>query len=221
MEYEMKAKITKKQLMELLYNYLPANDTAKFLIKADRYFSFGGIEPKEPKQNIRLRDEVSYSFRELLKEKRIYINDSKAITELLQTDWDDLLTSDDRYCLLTIKEKKTLEDSEMNEEHEGKMDKEAGMAFRRAMKIANFQPYFIKNKNSISFYIEESGWLLHCEIVSVNGSDIYLEVECCTGATDPTDTIREFMFKLGINKADTRSWSEIIKETSIYKKTNV
>lgn len=222
----MKAKITKEQLAHLMWDYLPFNaEHSKFLIKTDMYFSFNGETPKKPKHIVRLRNEVAYNFKDVLKERGVEWDPlsykenadlelvAEKSIEMLQTDWDDLMTTDKHYCLLTVKEKRTIEDSEMNTEYEGEMSKEAGMAFYEAMKVANFKPYFLKNKNSISFYIEKD---LHCEIVSVNGSDVYLEVECCTDEPTiptPTERIRKFMNDLGITEFDTRSWADIIDET--------
>ena len=230
MEYELKAKITKKQMMELLQNKLPFNpDFSKFIMKQDTYYSFNGVEPYLPKEFVRVREEEVYSFKEIIKEISSwnqYEEENKKVLEDLTDKLISLLKGKGlniglcfvgtkpscKTKVLTVKEKNTIGDHEENKEFEGELPEDTSVAFFKVLKMASFKPYFSKNKNSISFYVEDG---LHCEIVSVNSSDIYLEVECCTDEPTiptPIDKIKKFMNNLGITEFDTRSWKDIVSD---------
>lgn len=232
MEWEMKAKVTHAQIANLLREYLPLNPkNSEFIIKSDTYYSFDGIEPRKPKNTARIREERKYDLKDVISVSSPfvdYINEKdpvvwnsiaiKVVNLLSGYNMDFLSPSikqPEAQVVLTVKEKKTIGDYERNEESEGKLPADTTIAFMKFIDMTNFKPYFRKDKNSVSFYIEEDGKNLHCELVSVNGSDVYLEVEYCSDETnfDVIPTIRHFMKnKVGIEKFDRRSWPAIIEE---------
>lgn len=232
MEWELKAKVTHAQIAKLLREYLLLNPRhSEFIIKSDTYYSFGGIEPRKPKNTVRIREERKYELKDVISVSSPFVNylnekdpavwnsiATKVVNLLRGYNMDFLSPSikqPDTQIVLTVKEKKTIGDYEKNEEFEGKLPADTTIAFMKFIDMTNFKPYFRKDKNSVSFYIEEEGKILHCELVSVNGSDVYLEVEYCSDETnfDVISTIRHFMKnKVGIEKFDRRSWPAIIEE---------
>lgn len=235
MEWELKAKVTHAQIANLLREYLPLNPkNSEFIIKSDTYYSFDGIEPRKPKNTARIREERKYDLKDVISVSSPfvdYINEKdpvvwnsiaiKVVNLLSGYNMDFLSPSikqPETQIVLTVKKKKTISDYEKNEEFEGKLPADTTIAFMKFVDMTNFKPYFRKDKNSVSFYVEEEGKLLHCELVSVNGSDVYLEVEYCSDETnfDVIPTIRHFMKnKVGIEKFDRRSWPAIIEENAI------
>lgn len=230
MEWEMKAKVTQEQIANLLRDYLPFNPKqSEFIIKSDVYYSFGGVKPDNPPRIVRTREEHKYNFKQIIeagpqpvdfineKDPAVWNYVAANTAALLKGHLIDFLstsvTQPKPQILLTVKEKHTVGDYESNEEFEGELPINTAMAFQKFVEMANFRPYFEKNKNSVSFYTDEG---LHCELVSVNGSDVYLEVECCIttdSLSDPIVRVKDFMKnKVGIEKFDRRSWPEIIEE---------
>lgn len=117
---------------------------------------------------------------------------------------------------VTVKEKHTdARGRETNSEYESEVTNKP--AIEELYKAMNFKPYFEKDKRSISFYIEIEGKKLHAEIVSVNASKIYLEIEACTdseNAKEYGDLIAHFFKEaFNITEFDGRSWAEIIGES--------
>lgn len=225
----MKAKINKFQIAKILWNHLPTNPSfSHFIKKADIYYSFDGIVPKKPKHIARIRGETVCLLEEAVG-KDNFVNIfpyseadpegldkiTEKIVNLLQNKEEPPVEGEKKF-VLTVKEKNTFEGGEINEETEGDMTPEAYQAFEKVMKMANFKPYFRKSKNSVSFYTEFQDKLLHCEIVSVSGSDIYLEVEYCSDEPEivsPLKTIKDFYENYGITEFDTRSWVDIAEES--------
>ena len=232
MEWEMKAKVTQEQIANLLREYLPLNPKqSEFITKKDTYYSFGGIAPKKPDRIVRTREEHKYNFKQIIKagpQPVDFINEKDPAVwnyvaantaALLKGHLIDFLstsvTQPKPQILLTVKEKETVGDAEKNEEFEGELPVDTAIAFNKFVEMANFKPYFRKDKNSVSFYTEEEGKLLHCELVSVNGSDVYLEVEYCSDKSDfdAIPIIKHFMKnKVGVESFDRRSWVDIIEE---------
>ena len=232
MEWEMKAKVTQEQIANLLREYLPLNPKhSEFIIKSDVYYSFGGIKPDNPPRIVRTREEHKYNFKQIIEagpQQVDFINEKDPAVwnyvaantaALLKGHLIDFLstsvTQPKPQILLTVKEKHTVGDYESNEEFEGELPVDTAIAFNKFVEMANFKPYFRKDKNSVSFYTEEEGKLLHCELVSVNGSDVYLEVEYCSDKSDfdAIPIIKHFMKnKVGIESFDRRSWVDIIEE---------
>ena len=232
MEWEMKAKVTQEQIANLLREYLPLNPKqSEFITKKDTYYSFGGIAPKKPDRIVRTREEHKYNFKQVLavsspfvdylneKDPVVWNSIAKKIINLLRGYSMDFLspsiTQLKPQIVLTVKEKETIGDAEKNKEFEGELPVNTAIAFNKFVEMANFKPYFRKDKNSVSFYTEEEGKLLHCELVSVNGSDVYLEVEYCSDKSDfdAIPIIKHFMKnKIGVESFDRRSWVDIIEE---------
>lgn len=235
MEWELKAKVTHAQIANLLREYLPLNPkNSEFIIKSDTYYSFDGIEPRKPKNTARIREERKYDLKDVISVSSPfvdYINEKdpvvwnsiaiKVVNLLSGYNMDFLSPSikqPETQIVLTVKKKKTISDYEKNEEFEGKLPADTTIAFMKFVDMTNFKPYFRKDKNTVSFYVEEDEKNLHCELVSVNGSDVYLEVEYCSDETnlDVISTIKHFMKnKVGIEKFDRRSWPAIIEENAI------
>lgn len=228
MEIEMKAPLNADQLEALLTKEKIKNYTfssqRELLIKSDIYYSFGGERLKKPKNIVRIREESTFDSIKIDQAKAFVLEvNGRNIT----TDAINLFTFACKYffdfrvnpltsnsnSFLTIKRKHTDEFGvETNDEKESKVsDKESLFAL---LGIVNFKPYFEKIKRSISFYAGE----MHLEIVSVNASDVYLEIEICIPEKDTSSatveaaqkTIKDF-FKdaLGITTFDSRSWAEI------------
>jgi len=232
MEYELKAKVTHAQIANLLREYLPLNPRhSEFLIKNDTYYSFGGIAPRKPEKIVRTREEQKYELKDVIsvsspfvdylneKDPVVWNSIATQVVNLLRGYSIDFLSPSikqpETQVVLTVKEKKTIGDYEKNEEFEGELPVNTTIAFMKFVDMTNFKPYFRKDKNSVSFYAEEEGKFLHCELVSVNGSDVYLEVEYCSDETnfDVISIIKHFMRdKVGVERFDRRSWPAIIEE---------
>ena len=219
MEIEMKALLNEKQINKLI-PYM--NDKATFLIKSDNYFSFNGIEPKLPKDIIRIRKEKETNAFNMLKVDDPDLSHSiiaKNIKDVLlgysglASYWDLKYTSK---TLLTVKKKNTDPlGIECNEETEGELSSDAESAFLKSLEIANFKSYFLKTKRSFSFYIDN----MHAELVSVNGIGPYLEVEYIVDkSSDKNKAVNSvkglFNNILGITEFDKRDWPTIIDQES-------
>lgn len=232
MEWELKAKVTHAQIANLLREHLPLNPRhSEFIIKNDTYYSFGGIAPRKPEKIVRTREERKYELKDVIsvsspfvdylneKDPVVWNSIATQVVNLLRGYSMDFLSPSikqpETQVVLTVKEKKTIGDYEKNEEFEGELPADTTTAFMKFVDMTNFKPYFRKEKNSISFYTEEEGKLLHCELVSVNGSEVYLEVEYCSDEMnfDVIPIIKHFMRdKVGVEKFDRRSWVDIIEE---------
>ena len=240
MEVEMKAVLNDDQLRKLLNNedlgICKTNEIREFLVKKDTYYSFNGEKIKKPKHITRIRKEAYIDAWNPGQKKPMHPIDlatgrehteethdidifSHAVTSFFNFNFDPVPNHEDIY--LTIKEKHTDEKGiETNVENESRMyDTEAVEALLNSL---NFKVYFEKDKRSISFWTDVNKSRLHLEIVSVNASDIYLEIECCipdllskTEKEKLIDTTRsdiKYFFKevLGITEFDGRSGAEII-----------
>ena len=239
MEWELKAKVTHAQIANLLREHLPLNPRhSEFIIKNDTYYSFGGIAPREPEKIVRTREERKYELKDVIsvsspfvdylneKDPVVWNSIATQVVNLLRGYSMDFLSPSikqpETQVVLTVKEKKTIGDYEKNEEFEGELPADTTTAFMKFVDMTNFKPYFRKDKNSVSFYTEEDGKLLHCELVSVNGSDVYLEVEYCSDEMnfDVIPIIKHFMRdKVGVEKFDRRSWVNIIEEMPLEAET--
>ena len=232
MEWELKAKVTHAQIANLLREYLPLNPRhSEFTIKNDTYYSFGGVAPRKPEKIVRTREEKKYELKDVIsvsspfvdylneKDPVVWNSIATQVVNLLRGYSMDFLSPSikqpETQVALTVKEKKTIGDYEKNEEFEGELPADTTIAFKKFVDMTNFKPYFRKDKTSVSFYTEEEGKLLHCELVSVNGSDVYLEVEYCSDETnfDVIPIIKHFMKnKVGVERFDRRNWPTIIEE---------
>lgn len=219
MEIEMKAKVDEMQISKLI-EYM--NDETTFLIKSDNYFSFNGIEPKVPKEIIRIRKEKETNAFNMLKLSDRGFNSgisAKNIRDILlgysglASHWNLEYTSK---ILLTVKKKNTDHSGiERNEETEGELSESAEDAFLKSLEIANFKSYFLKTKKSFSFYINN----MHAELVSVNNIGPYLEVEYIvdknSDINNAVNSVKElFSNILGITEFDKRDWPTIIEQES-------
>lgn len=239
MEWELKAKVTHAQIANLLREHLPLNPRhSEFIIKNDTYYSFGGIAPRKPEKIVRTREERKYELKDVIsvsspfvdylneKDPVVWNSIATQVVNLLRGYSMDFLSPSikqpETQVVLTVKEKKTIGDYEKNEEFEGELPADTTTAFMKFVDMTNFKPYFRKDKNSVSFYTEEDGKLLHCELVSVNGSDVYLEIEYCSDEMnfDVIPIIKHFMRdKVGVEKFDRRSWLNIIEEMPLEAET--
>lgn len=219
MEIEMKAKVDEEQISKLIA-YM--NDETTFLIKSDSYFSFNGIEPKVPKDIIRIRKEKETNAFNMLKLGNNNLNsdiNARNIKDVLlgysgiASNWNLNYNSK---TLLTIKKKNTDPYGiERNEETEGELSESATDAFLKSLEIANFKSYFLKTKKSFSFYIDN----MHAELVSVNGIGPYLEVEYIADKnSDINKAVNSvkglFSNILDITEFDKRDWPTIIEQES-------
>lgn len=214
----MKAKVTKDQIDKLI-PYMDDNTT--FLIKSDEYFSFNGIEPKIPKEIVRLRRERETNAFNMLSKDEGGLTSGKSARTIsnillgysgLPSHFNLEYTSK---TLLTVKKKNTdASGIERNEETEGELSQDAEDAFLKSLEIANFKSYFLKKKKSFSFYIDN----MHAELVSVNDIGPYLEVEYITNDSNISNAINAinglFCNKLGISEFDKRDWPTIIEQKS-------
>jgi len=213
----MKALVDEDQINKLI-TYM--DDKTTFLIKSDNYFSFNGIEPKTPKDIIRIRKEKETNAFDMLKLDDHGFNsgiNAKNIRNILlgysglASHWDINYNSK---TLLTVKKKNTDKFGvERNEETEGELSEPATDAFLKSLEIANFKQYFIKSKRSFSFYIDN----MHAELVSVNDIGPYLEVEYIVDKnSDINKAINSvkglFSNILGITEFDKRDWPTIIEQ---------
>lgn len=210
MEIEMKAKISDEiaQLCvddKVEFFHITRGGGWEGLFKKDVFYSFNGDAPLKPKNIVRERTEAKITegeFLDIIHGGYIQIGDMKNF--------------------ITVKRKNTdCNGVEMNEEYEGEVSEDAACAFRHAMAAANFKPYFSKNKNSVSFYVQGDKMKheLHCEIVNVSGAGPFLEIE--TIVSDDADDnekhqaqseIEQYFWCLGIKEFDKRDWPTIIKE---------
>lgn len=213
----MKALVDEEQISKLI-TYM--DDKTTFLIKSDNYFSFNGIEPKIPKDIIRIRKEKETNAFDMLKLDDHGFNsgiNARNIKNILlgysglASHWDINYTYK---TLLTVKKKNTDKFGvERNEETEGELSESATNAFLKSLEIANFKQYFIKSKESFSFYIDN----MHAELVSVNGIGPYLEVEYIVDKnSDINKAINSvkglFSNILNITEFDKRDWPTIIEQ---------
>ena len=219
MEIEMKAKVDEMQISKLIA-YM--NNETTFLIKSDNYFSFNGIEPKVPKEIIRIRKEKETNAFNMLK-----LSDRGFSSGISARNIRDILLGYSglaSHCnlnytsktLLTVKKKNTDHSGiERNEETEGELSGPATDAFLKSLEIANFKSYFLKTKKSFSFYIDK----MHAELVSVNNIGPYLEVEYIidknSDINNAISSVKDlFSNILGITEFDKRDWSTIIERES-------
>lgn len=234
MEVEMKAKISTKDLESLLtkedFGFCKTNEIREFFIKKDTYYSFNGEKIKKPKNVVRIRDEkyidtwnpgqvkpLRLHSMDGVKRDDEYSNISimnYAALEFFNFNIKNF-EAENEQTVLTIKEKHTDKKGiESNVERESEVFSTDGVeAF---LEMTNFKKYFEKEKRSISFYTVVDNCHLHLEIVSVNASELYLEIECITepGCVVTCQNAIKKFFKeaLNIEEFDGRSWAEIIGE---------
>lgn len=221
MEVEMKAKITNEQAQILFERskrdrtrMLDKNWHDRYIFeetwvpkyRSDKYYSHGGEYVTKPDHVVRIRTEAwintcDYSIEDIINGKA-------------EPEKDQIET------FLTVKQKKTEDGVETNDESETKCDASTLKTLEALLNATNFQVYFEKTKTSVYCYVidRESRKTLHCEIVNVNGLGPYLEIETFT-SKEPEDVnegisvIKDF-FKdiLGITSFESRSWGELINE---------
>lgn len=210
MEIESKAIINEQQLRKLLtyrsfgpYNASRVKDA---LVKSDTYYSL--VNPF-----IRIRTEhiINSWYTDLLQ--------SDYIVEAA-LDFFDLEKNFSPMCenaYFTLKEKYTdAQGVESNIEKETFVENTEALEY--FLESINFKKCFEKTKRSISFCVDTDERQLHLEIVKVNASDIYLEVEC-TGVDDKSESEQEaakadikkfFKDVLDIEEFENRSWLAIL-----------
>lgn len=235
MEIEMKAVINEDQFKTLLntedFGFCKTNEIRDFLVKKDTYYSFNGEKISKPKYIQRIREETLVATYNPGKEclvdqikrredtgEEVHVQTPMSLFAYAALEFFNFNQTLSGMCptrtYVTVKEKHTdARGRENNSEYESEVSNRA--AIEELYKVMNLKPYFEKDKRSISFYIEIEGKQLHAEIVSVNASDIYLEIEACTdsGANEYANLIMRFFKEaLGITKFDGRSWATIIGE---------
>lgn len=219
MEIEMKARLNDEQLDKILWCI---DNESEYLEKSDEYFSFDGIAPKKPKNIIRIRKEkVGNANKCLADAGGVNIPTVKNILTGCIHPFESV-APDKEQTWLTVKAKNTDPNGiETNEETEGQLFKGSEEAFRKSMEIAHFKTYFTKFKRSFSFYVrnekeEFNRFVMHAELVSVDGVGPYLEIESVVkekNAAEASDQIKWFFeHKLGITEFDGRSWVDIVEE---------
>lgn len=231
MEVEMKAKLNDEQLDKILR---VVDNESEYLEKSDEYFSFDGIAPKKSKNIIRIRKEKVGNANKCLSffggdACGCNVNNIKNILAGNVHPFANV-EPDKEQTWLTVKAKNTDPAGiETNEETEGQLFEGSEEAFRKAMKVTHFSTYFTKLKRSFSFYVknkdeDKNRFVMHAELVSVDGVGPYLEIESTIhleneGADilDGEDlaTARDqikwyFAHELGITEFDGRSWVDII-----------
>ena len=193
-------------------------DFSKCLFKKDTYYSFNGDGLNNPKKIIRIRSENS-----------MVITDNEDI-DICKVSQSDFAAPADTF--LTVKKKSTDTNGiETNEEYECALNEDTLSTVSLVLDIANFKPYFNKEKSSISFYVSRvsDNKILHCEIVAVNGIGPLLEVEAitpdspeehttdgkCETVEEARELLKDFFLKVfGIMEFEKRTWPEIIKDFS-------
>lgn len=221
MEIEMKAKLNDEQLDKILWCI---DNESEYLEKSDEYFSFDGIAPKKPKNIIRIRKEKVGNANKVLfffEGAGVNVDTVKNILTGCIYPFGSI-TADKDQTWLTVKVKNTSpEGIETNEETEGQLFEGTEEAFRKSMEVANFKTYFTKFKRSFSFYVrnekeEFNRFVMHAELVSVDGVGPYLEIESVVkekNAAEASDQIKWFFeHKLGITEFDGRSWVDIVSQ---------
>ncbi len=232
MEIEMKAKLNDEQLDKILWCI---DNESEYLEKSDEYFSFDGIAPKKPKNIIRIRKEKVGNANKCLsffEGGRCDVNTVKNILAGCIYPFESVEPDKDQ-TWLTVKAKNTSpEGIETNEETEGQLFEGTEEAFRKSMEITHFKTYFTKFKRSFSFYVrnekeEFNRFVMHAELVSVDGVGPYLEIESTiklenenadvldgedlAKVNEARDQIKWFFeHKLGITEFDGRSWADIV-----------
>lgn len=221
-EVEMKAKITKDIANQIITDRVKGFKINRGggwtpLYKEDTYYSLHGIMPKEIKDIIRIRrsstvDSGTHNiFDAIINGKIKHLSPVPGMSKIL----------------LTTKCKNVDEFGvERNKEIEGPMFDTTVEAFENAMKIANYAPYFVKEKTAASFYVleESTKYEMHCEIVNVNGVGPYLEIECfaddklycmhegCFASVEKAkELIQRYFRAIGITEFETRNWIELTK----------
>lgn len=221
-EVEMKAKITKDLAEQIINDKVEGFKINRGggwtpFYKKDTYYSLNGEMPQEIKNIIRIRqqstvDSQSHNiFDAIINGKIKYLSPVPGMSK----------------TFLTTKRKNVDEFGvERNEEIEGPMFDTTVEAFENAMKVANFAPYFVKEKTAASFYVleESTKYEMHCEIVNVNGVGPYLEIECFAddklyrmhkGCFKSTEKAKEFIQRyfraIGITEFETKNWIELTK----------
>lgn len=219
-EVELKAKITKDLAEKIINDKVEGFKINRGggwtpLYKKDTYYSLHGIMPQETKDTIRIRqqstvDSQSHNiFDAVINGKIKHLSPVPGMSK----------------TFLTTKCKNVDElGVERNKEVEGIMFDTTVEAFENAMKIANFAPYFVKEKTAASFYIleESTKYEMHCEIVNVNGVGPYLEIECfaddklyyqyegCFKSVEKAkELIQRYFRAIGITDFETRNWIEL------------
>lgn len=219
----MKAKLNDEQLDKILWCI---DNESEYLEKSDEYFSFDGIAPKKPKNIIRIRKEKVGNANKCLS----FFGGAAAGCNVGTIK--NILTG----CIypfasveptksqtwLTVKAKNTDPSGiETNEETEGQLFEGSEEAFRKSMEITHFKTYFTKFKRSFSFYVknekeEFNRFVMHAELVSVDGVGPYLEIESVVkekDAAEASDQIKWFFeHALGITEFDGRSWADIVSQ---------
>ena len=237
MEVEMKAAINEDQLKALLntedFGFCKTNEVRDFLVKKDTYYSFNGERVNKPKYIQRIREEIlvasynpgkEYTIEQIKRRgdtgEEVTVQTNMNLFTYACLEFFNFNRTLKAMCstrtYVTVKEKHTdARGRESNSEYESEVTNKS--AIEELYRVMNFKPYFEKDKRSISFYIEMEGKKLHAEIVSVNASNIYLEIEACTdseNAKDYADLIARFFKEaFNITEFDSRSWSEIVGES--------
>lgn len=221
-EVEMKAKITKDIANQIITNRVQGFKINRGggwtpLYKKDTYYSLHGTMPKEIKDIIRIRRKVTVDSIDCNIFDAILNGKLRSLSPVAGT----------AETLLTTKCKNVDEFGiERNEELEGPMFDTTVEAFENAMKIANFAPYFVKEKTAASFYVleESTKYEMHCEIVNVNGVGPYLEIECfaddklycmhegCFASVEKAkELIQRYFRAINITEFETKNWIELTK----------
>ena len=215
MEIEMKSLITKTQAINLVEGKIGSYTISRGggwrpFRKRDTYYSFNGEYITNPKDIIRVREEMEIG--------------EDSFEDIIFGKAKDILCGTHK-TFLTVKKKSTDENGiETNEETEGILIGDAKTAFEKSMELCNFKPYFQKRKDSVSLYVTDTynTHEVHCEIVNVNGHGPYLEVEAIVPTINGTTNdfqdvesaqnfIKDFFYEaFGITEFDGRNWTEII-----------
>lgn len=221
MEIEMKAKLNDEQLDKILWCI---DNESEYLEKSDEYFSFDGIAPKKPKNIIRIRKEKVGNANKCIFSFETVVKMMDTVKNVLAGNVHPFtnVEPDKEQTWLTVKAKNTDPAGiETNEETEGQLFKGSEEAFRKSMEITHFKTYFTKFKRSFSFYVrnekeEFNRFVMHAELVSVDGVGPYLEIESVVkekNAAEACDQIKWFFeHKLGITEFDGRSWVDIVSQ---------
>ncbi len=217
----MKAKLNDGQLDKILWCI---DNESEYIEKSDEYFSFDGIAPKKPKNIIRIRKEKVGNANKCIFSTEAVVKMMDTVKNVLAGNVHPFanVEPDKEQTWLTVKAKNTdASGIETNEETEGQLFEGSGEAFRKSMEITHFKTYFTKFKRSFSFYVrnekeEFNRFVMHAELVSVDGVGPYLEIESVVkekNAAEASDQIKWFFeHKLGITEFDGRSWVDIVSQ---------
>ena len=210
MEIESKAIINEQQLRKLLtyrsFGPYQVSRVKDALVKYDAYYSL--VNPV-----IRIRTEYAINswYTDML---------GSSYIEEAALDFFDLEKTFSPMCentYFTLKERYVdAQGVESNVEKETFVENAEALEY--FLESLNFKKCFEKTKRSISFYVDTSERRLHLEIVRVNASDIYLEIEC-TDVDDKSESEQEavkadikkfFKDVLDIEEFESRSWLSLL-----------